>query len=151
MLDNIRHERFALGIAQGKPASNAYVDAGYKARGNAAEASASKLLRNPKVRQRVDDLAAELNYEEIASAEEIQRLLSAVARGEHRPGEAVLDEHVTPKGFVVSARVAWRDRIKALELLGRARGVFLPASAGSEGELDALTRALESPVPAPVN
>jgi len=150
VLNNIRHERFALGIAQGKPASTAYADAGYKARGNAAEASASKLLRNPKVKARVEQLAAELTREAIATAEEVQQLLTVVARGEYRPGEEVLDEHVTPKGLVVSARVSWRERIKALELLGRARGVFLPASAG-DGELDALARALESPVPVRVN
>ncbi|MGY3327479.1 phage terminase small subunit [Mesorhizobium sp. USDA 4775] len=73
---NTRQERFCLSLAEGLPQSRAYVDAGYAARGNAAEASASQLLRNPKVVRRlaelqtkaarrseitVDDLIAELD------------------------------------------------------------------------------------------
>lgn len=55
---NIRQERFCLSLAEGLPQSRAYVDAGYAARGNAAEASASQLLRNPKVVRRLAELQA---------------------------------------------------------------------------------------------
>ncbi|TPN41384.1 terminase small subunit [Mesorhizobium sp. B1-1-6] len=56
---NIRQERFCLGLAEGLSQSRAYKEAGYSARANAAEASASQLLRNPKVAARVDELRAE--------------------------------------------------------------------------------------------
>lgn len=56
---NIRQERFCLGLAEGLPQSRAYIEAGYTARNNAAEASASQLLRNPKVAARVAALQAE--------------------------------------------------------------------------------------------
>lgn len=55
---NPRQERFCLGLAEGLPQSRAYVDAGYTARGNAAEVSASQLLRNPKVAARIAELQA---------------------------------------------------------------------------------------------
>ena len=43
-------------LAIGLPASRAYVDAGYDARNNAAEANASRLLRNAKVAARLSEL-----------------------------------------------------------------------------------------------
>ncbi|WP_224543681.1 terminase small subunit [Mesorhizobium sp. CA16] len=55
---NTRQERFCLGLAEGLPQSRAYIEAGYAARGNAAEASASQLLRNPKVAARIAELQA---------------------------------------------------------------------------------------------
>ncbi|WP_292492559.1 terminase small subunit [Mesorhizobium sp.] len=55
---NTRQERFCLLLAEGLPQSRAYIEAGYAARGNAAEASASQLLRNPKVASRVAELQA---------------------------------------------------------------------------------------------
>lgn len=72
----MRQERFCLGLAEGLPQSRAYIEAGYTARGNAAEVEASKMVRLPKVATRiaelradaarrseitVDDLVAELN------------------------------------------------------------------------------------------
>ncbi|MGX5842681.1 terminase small subunit [Mesorhizobium sp. ArgA1] len=55
---NMRQERFCLALAEGLPQSRAYIEAGYMARGNAAEVSASQLLRNPKVAIRVAQLQA---------------------------------------------------------------------------------------------
>ncbi|WP_245435970.1 terminase small subunit [Mesorhizobium tamadayense] len=55
----MRQERFCLGLAEGLPQSRAYIEAGYIARNNAAEASASQLLRNPKVAARVAELRAD--------------------------------------------------------------------------------------------
>ncbi|MDX8492703.1 terminase small subunit [Mesorhizobium sp. VK22B] len=55
---NARQERFCLGLAEGLPQSRAYVQAGYAACGNAAEVSASQLLRNPKVAARLAELQA---------------------------------------------------------------------------------------------
>ncbi|TPI51710.1 MULTISPECIES: terminase small subunit [unclassified Mesorhizobium] len=73
---NMRQERFCLALAEGLAQSRAYIEAGYTARGNAAEVEASKMVRLPKVATRiaelqadaarrseitVDDLVAELN------------------------------------------------------------------------------------------
>lgn len=56
VLNNARHERFAQAIASGKNGSEAYTLAGYDARGNSAEAAASRLLRDVKVARRIAEL-----------------------------------------------------------------------------------------------
>ncbi|WP_156751074.1 terminase small subunit [Mesorhizobium sp. AA23] len=53
---NIRQERFCRGLLEGLPQSRAYVEAGYAARGNAAEVEASKMVRLPKVAARIAEL-----------------------------------------------------------------------------------------------
>lgn len=52
VLSNARHERFAQALFKGKPASEAYVMAGYKP----DDGHASRLAGNGKVRRRVDEL-----------------------------------------------------------------------------------------------
>lgn len=137
MLPNHRHERFAQLIAQGKPASHAYIQAGYKARGNAAETNAARLLRNAQVQQRLAEIAAEIESRAIADAEEIQRFLTAVMRGE------VTEELLDRFGQIQTLKATAKDRIKAAELLGRAQGVFVLTSQDAAGELDAIARALQ--------
>ncbi len=56
VLENSRHEKFAQGLAQGMSAAEAYKAAGYEAKGNVAEAAASRLLRDVKVASRVEEL-----------------------------------------------------------------------------------------------
>lgn len=55
-LQNPKHERFAQSIAKGIAGSTAYREAGYQAGGNAAEAAASRLLRDVKVQERIAEL-----------------------------------------------------------------------------------------------
>jgi hypothetical protein len=55
---NARQERFCLFLVEGLPQSRAYIEAGYIARGNAAEVEASKMVRLPKVVARVAELQA---------------------------------------------------------------------------------------------
>jgi hypothetical protein len=58
-LENPRHELFACGIAKGLAQRHAYLDAGYKGGNDAAvDASASALLRRPKVWARIQELQA---------------------------------------------------------------------------------------------
>jgi len=137
MLPNIRHERFAQLIAQGKSATDAYIAAGYKARGKSAGNAASRLLENDGVKRRLEEIAAEVASKSIADAEEIQRFLTSVMRGE------VEEQLMTRDGFLVTARANVRDRTKAAELLGRAQGVFVLSSQDASGELDAIARALQ--------
>lgn len=57
-LKNARHERFAQEYLIDLKAGPAYTRAGYKSKGNAADASAAALLRNPKVVARIEELKA---------------------------------------------------------------------------------------------
>lgn len=146
MLRNIRHERFAQGIAQGKSVTDAYVQAGYAARGRSAEVAGSRLLRNVEVSRRLDELAHDLKTASIADAEEIQQFFTRVMRGKDQNGDDLTDDHVTKDGLVIPFRVSFRDRLKAAELLGRARGLFTSTSTEADGELEAIARALAQPV-----
>jgi phage terminase small subunit len=56
---NARQERFARLLAEGMPQSRAYIEAGYRSRGNSAETKASRLVRNGKVRVRLANLQIE--------------------------------------------------------------------------------------------
>lgn len=152
MLRNIRHERFAQGIAKGLPATQAYTQAGYAARGRSLESNASRLLRNAEVQSRLAELAAKLAKPAIADADEIQQFLTTAMRGRDETGDDLTEDHVTKDGVVVPVRISWRDRLKAAELLARARGVFATAGSDADGELDAIARALaERGAPAPLN
>lgn len=78
-----RHELFVAGILAGKPQSQAYIDAGYRARGNAAESEASKLVRHPKVaaeiqRRRQAAVAAAVATEQV-TAERVIREAARIA------------------------------------------------------------------------
>ena len=55
---NARQEAFCRGLAEGKPASRSYVEAGYNARGNAAEVNAARLLRKAQVANRLREMQA---------------------------------------------------------------------------------------------
>lgn len=151
MLKNQRHERFAQAVAQGTPLEHAYTQAGYKARGNAARANASRLLANANVTARLQELAAQLAKPAIAEADEIQQFLTLVMRGRDENGDDLTDDHVTKNGLVIPYRVTYRDRLKAAELLARARGVFSSTSPGAESELEGIRRALMEPPAGVVN
>ena len=56
---NARQEAFCRGLAEGKSQAQAYVDAGYAARRNSAEANAAILIRKHKVAARIAELQAE--------------------------------------------------------------------------------------------
>ncbi|RUW27305.1 terminase small subunit [Mesorhizobium sp. M4B.F.Ca.ET.215.01.1.1] len=83
---NIRQERFCFGLAEGLPQSRAYVEAGYAARGNAAEVEASKMVRLPKVAARVAELRAEaakrseVTVDDLVAELEIMRKLAMACK-----------------------------------------------------------------------
>ncbi|MEG2601264.1 MAG: terminase small subunit [Carnobacterium sp.] len=71
-------------------ATEAYGKAGYKVDNEAAaNVSASKLLRNPKVSEYIDERLKEIESEKIASAEEVLQILTMIARGQRPEYQAV--------------------------------------------------------------
>lgn len=67
-LDNEQHEAFCQHIAKGMSQAGAYEAAGYKSKGNAAEANASRLIRNDKVASRVRELQEASAEEAVVTA-----------------------------------------------------------------------------------
>ena len=146
-LSNTRHERFAQGVARGLPATRAYLEAGYSAKYNSAAVNANKLLKNPKIRARLERIATPDLNEGVADVQEIQEYLTAVMRGRKVTGEILTEDHVTKDGLLVEARIPYKERTKAAEVLARARGLFIHGNRDSEGELAAIEAALrERPV-----
>ena len=100
-LENPRHERFALGLFEGKSADKAHQDAGYKPnRGNAI-----RLKANESIKARLDELQAEAAKQAGVTKEEVYRLLRNsydAARKANQHGPA----------------------IRAAELLGKDVGMF---------------------------
>lgn len=62
-LKNVRHEKYCQNISLGMSQTESYIKAGYIARGNSAEVLSSKLLRNVKVANRIEELRQETQKE----------------------------------------------------------------------------------------
>src|SRR5260221_13631763 len=74
-LANPRHERFAQVLAQGKPATEAYVLAGYKAN----DGNASRMKGNERISARVQEIVGRAAERAEVSLERILRELAAIA------------------------------------------------------------------------
>ncbi len=120
MLDE-RQKKFADLFLETGNATESYKQAGYKAKGNAAEAAASRLLRNVKVKAYIDEIAEQNQNNRIASRDEILEYLTKVMRGE-------ISEEVpvpTKKGIsIVDVDAGIKDRTKAAELLGKRYAIW---------------------------
>jgi phage terminase small subunit len=74
-LANLRHERFAQALAQGKPATKAYVLAGYKAN----DGNASRMKGNERISARVQEIVGRAAERAEVSLERVLRELKAIA------------------------------------------------------------------------
>lgn len=71
ILPNPRHESFAQALAQGKSASEAYVEAGYQPN----DGNAGRMNRNEQVRARVAELQEKAAERAVVTVEDIARQL----------------------------------------------------------------------------
>lgn len=127
-----RQERFCLEYAKSGNATAAYKAAGYEPKTErAAIASASRMLTKVDVRERLRELSERMDSEGIASASELQRLFTSIARGEvqERDGRPAL----------------LRDRLKAAELLAKAQGLFVKKHEVDVDGLEILVTLEDSP------
>jgi phage terminase small subunit len=85
-------------------AKQSYINAGYSARGNAAEANASRLLRNDKVLAYIKRRNQEIDKDTIADMTEVKEFWTNLLR----------DKETDTK-----------DRLKASELIAKTNGAFL--------------------------
>ena len=121
-LSNPRWENFCQLLSQcpAPSAKEAYIGAGYKATGNGAEALASRLSRNVKVRARLDELKAEAASRNALS---VDWVLAKLRENAERALQAVpvLDREGNETGeYQYQGAVANR----ALELIGKHLGMF---------------------------
>ena len=77
---NDRQRKVCNLVLKGSTHKQAYIDAGYKARGHSAEAGVNKLLAKPHIKSYLESLREELRKTDIMSAEELNLWHSAVIR-----------------------------------------------------------------------
>lgn len=128
MVLSVKQEKFCLEYAKSGNQRQAYIKAGYKCKNDAsADASASQLLRNPKVKERLAELAEEIKNASIADITEMQQKLTEIIR-------QTLDEEVivveSSGDFMTEARKmtkkpAIKEVISAINTLGKMQGAFV--------------------------
>ena len=85
---------------------------------DAAGSSAARLLGNVRVREYIDVAMAKIHDEKTMDAKEVMERLTAIGR------EQTTDEMMTVDGTILEVKSRTQDRIKALELIGKAYGMF---------------------------
>jgi phage terminase small subunit len=146
ILINLRHERFAQALAQGKAANEAYALAGYKAN----DGNASRLKGNERISARVQEIVGRAAERAEVSLERILRELAAIAFSnitkavtwsceEEEDGQRVkilpvpsvkLDEDTAAAISAVSQsstgalRIKMHNKLAALVVLGKYLGMF---------------------------
>jgi len=125
---SIKQEAFCVEYAKSGNARQAYKNAGYNCKTDASvDACASQLLRNPKVKERLAELAEEVKAASIADITEMQQKLTAIIRQEL--GEEVVVMESTGDFMTQATKVekkpAIKDVINAINTLGKMQGAFI--------------------------
>lgn len=103
-------------------ATQAYRKAYPRANYNTANVEGGKLLVKPSVKAYIDEQMAKKQDERIMKQDEILMLLTAIARGEQT--EQTLKGEGNGYQVLVDKDIGAKDRLKALELLGKRYGTF---------------------------
>ena len=103
-------------------ATQSYLKAYPKASYETANVEGCKLLVNPNIKADIHEQMAKKQDDRIMKQDEILRLLTAIARGEQT--EQTLKGDGNGFQILVDKGVGAKDRLKALELLGKRYGTF---------------------------
>lgn len=125
---SVKQEKFCLEYAKSGNQRQAYLKAGYKCKNEAsADASASQLLRNPKVKERLAELVAEIKNSSIADITEMQQALTSIIR-QQMDEEVIVVESVgdfMSEARTINKKPAIKDVISAINTLGKMQGLFV--------------------------
>ena len=124
---SVKQEKFCLEYAKSGNQRQAYLLAGYTVKSDeAADAAASRLLRNVNVQARLADLAEEAKNASIADIVEMQQTLTAIIR-KQMTEEVIVVESIGD--YMTEARKmdkepSIKDIINAITTLGKMQGAF---------------------------
>lgn len=116
-----KQEKFCVAFAKSGNIRQAYLEAGYTCSGSAADASGSKLLKNPMVQQRLRELSEQAANEKIADVKEMQQILTSIARRDTTEEVVVVDGSGVQK---VRKEPSLKDVVSAIEKLAKMQGAF---------------------------
>lgn len=120
----VKQEKFCLEYAKSGNQRQAYFKAGYKCKSDeAADANASRLLRNDKVKARLAELAEETKNAKIADITEMQQTLTSIIRQQHEEEVIVCDAVDGAQKMKKTASI--KDIINAINTLGKMQGAFV--------------------------
>jgi phage terminase small subunit len=123
---NQKQEKFCLAYAKSGNARQSYLEAGYKCKPETADASASQLLKNPKVQDRLAELYDKAANESIADIREMQEVLTSIIRKEM--DEEIIVVEGDGDGCSSARRIrkepSLKDLINAINTLGKMQGAF---------------------------
>ena len=103
-------------------ATQSYLKAYPEATYNTARTEGCKLLAEPNIKNYIDEQMAKKQDERIMKQDEILMLLTSIARGEQT--EQTLKGEGNGFQILVDKDISAKDRLKALELLGKRYGTF---------------------------
>ena len=124
---SVKQERFCLEYAKTGNQRQAYLAAGYNIKSDeAADAAASRLLRNVNVKARLAELAEEAKNASIADIVEMQQTLTSIIRKQMTEEVIVVE---SCGDFMTEARKmdkepSIKDIINAINTLGKMQGAF---------------------------
>lgn len=112
-----KQKAFADYYIESLNATDSYSKAYQKDNRNTCQVEGCKLLRNPKVKNYIDEVMESRSENRIASAEEIMQILTDIARGVSE--EEVVTFSQLGEELRTIKRPSFKDRMKASELLGK--------------------------------
>lgn len=122
-------------------ATQSYLKAYPKASYETANVEGCKLLVKPSIKNYIDERMASKQDERIMKQDEILRLLTSIARGEQT--EQTLQLCGEGRQKLVDKNISAKDRLKALELLGKRYGTFAEKIDVSVGKSEKLADIME--------
>lgn len=109
-----KQRKFVTEYVKTGNATQSYLNAGYKVKSEkSANAAASQILRNIKVKKAINEKMAEIESHKIMDAVEYLQTLTSIARGE------TTEEQLANNGDVVTLKTRTSDRLAALRELGK--------------------------------
>ena len=111
-------DEYIIGLNATQSYLKAYPEAAY----NTARTEGSKLLANPNIKNYIDEQIEKKQDDRIMKQDEILRILTSIARGEET--EQTLQLCGDGCQELVDKDISAKDRLKALELLGKRYGTF---------------------------
>jgi hypothetical protein len=133
-LENEKQERFCHGIVDGKNARDAYLEAGFACSRETAKTNASRLLKEEHIQQRIGELKGWRDERIAISRKMFEENLAKEI--EKQVDKFVVDINWITAELVDTHKVAKErgdiaGRCRALELLGKSRGMFVDRTENS--------------------
>lgn len=106
---SVKQKAFCHNYAKYGDGKRSYIEAGYNADEAGARVGATRLLKLQKVKDYLEELASEINRDDIADINEVKAFWTSIIRGEHK----------------TQTRDRLACEIKASELLAKSGGAFI--------------------------